>query len=56
MAEFIVEGVFNDSNFENLIKKHRGGTGCLTAKASGKQELKNYIKDVVYTQLDIVAA
>lgn len=56
MAEFIVEGVFNDSNFENLAKKHRGGTGYLTAKASGKHELKNYIKDVVYTQLDIVTA
>jgi len=56
MAGFIVEGVSNDSNFENLATKHSGGTGYLTAKASGKQELRNYIKDVVYTQLDVVTA
>jgi len=54
LAEFIVEGVFNDSNFENLAMNYNSGTGYLSTNASGRQELNNYIKDVVYSQLDIV--
>ena len=53
LAEFIVEGVFNDPNFSNLATKHQGGIGYLSAKANGSQELRNYIKRVVYGQLNI---
>jgi len=56
MAEFIIEGVFNDSSFAELATKHSGGTGYLTAEAGGRQELRSYIKGVVDSQLDVTTA
>lgn len=53
LADFIVEGVYNDANFSTLATKHKGGTGYLSAEANGSEELRNYIKHVVYDQLDI---
>lgn len=51
LAQFVISGVLNAPNFEDMAKRHVGGIRYLAAKAVGADSaLKKHLEGVVYSQ------